>query len=141
MKKPSIGFWIIAAALLIWNAFGCYMYMVDVTASDARYAEVYGDAMLAIRDLYPAWAIAAYALAVWGGLLAAALLLLRRRVCVPLFLVSLVAAVICFIPVFVSTPLRESGGETFWVMPVIVVVIGLFQVWYARRKKADGILR
>lgn len=141
MTKPGKAFWVIAAILVVWNLFGCALYILDVTTTDARYAELYGEAKAAARGYYPTWAIAAFAIAVWSGLLASGLLILRRGLSVPIFLVSLVAAVLCFIPVFVSTPLRESGGETFWVMPVIVVVIGFFQVWYARRKKADGILR
>lgn len=138
MRKPSIWFWIIGGLFLLWNAFGCYMYMVDVAASDARYAEVYGEAMLAVRDVYPSWAMAAYATAVWGGLLAAALLLLRRNFSIPLFMISLVAAVIRFIPSFVSAPLREVSGATFWVMPVIIVVIGIVQVWFSLRARAKG---
>lgn len=141
MKKPSIWFWVIAVILVIWNLFGCALYILDVTMSDARYAEIYGDAKAAAREFYPTWAIVAFAVAVWSGLLGSGLLLMKRGLSAPVFLVSLVAAILCFIPVFVSTPLRDSGGETFWVMPAIVVVIGLFQFWYARRKQADGILR
>lgn len=141
MKKPSTWFWVIAALFLIWNIFGCILYVVEMTMSDVRYAEVYGAAKASVRDVYPTWAVAAFAVAVWGGLLAAILLLLRRRPSATIFLISVVAAAICFIPVFASTPLREAGGSTFWLMPVIVVVIGGVQVWYARRKIADGTVR
>ncbi|MGJ8560895.1 MAG: hypothetical protein ACSHX3_11720 [Litorimonas sp.] len=141
MKKPSIWFWVIAAILVVWNLFGCALYILDVTTTDARYAELYGDAKAAARGYYPTWATAAFAVAVWSGLLASGFLLLRRSLSVPIFFVSLVAAILCFIPVFVSTPLRESGGETFWVMPTLVIAIGLFQVWFARRKRADGTLK
>jgi hypothetical protein len=141
MRKPSTWFWVIAALFLIWNIFGCYMYWVEATMSDIQYAEVYGEASAAAREFYPTWAVAAFAVAVWGGLFAAILLLLRRRPSATVFLISVVAAAICFIPVFASTPLREAGGSTFWLMPVIVVVIGVVQVWYARRKIADGTVR
>jgi hypothetical protein len=141
MKKPSIGFWVIAALFLLWNAFGCYLYLAEVTMTDAQYVEVYGEAKAAARDFYPAWAMAAFAVAVWGGLLGAVLLLLRRGLSVSLFALSLVAAVICFIPSFISAPLREAAGATFWVMPVIVVLIGCAQLWFARRSRANGTLK
>lgn len=141
MRKPSILFWVIASVFLLWNAYGCYLYFVEVTMSDAQYARVFGDSMAAVRDLYPSWAMAAFAIAVWGGLLAAILLLLRRRLSATVFGLSLAASVICFIPTFVSAPLREAGGATFWVMPLIVIVMGLFQLWYAWRKRVDGTLR
>jgi hypothetical protein len=141
MKKPSIGFWVIAALFLLWNVIGCGLYLVEVTMTDAQYAEAYGEAMAAARDFYPAWAVAAYAVAVWGGLLGAILLLLRRGLSVTLFSLSVIAAVIGFIPSFISAPLREAAGTTFWVMPVIVVFIGLVEVWFARRSRANGMLR
>lgn len=141
MNKSQIWFWMVAATFLIWNVFGCYLYILDVTMTDAQYAAAYGEEMAAARSIYPVWAVAAYAVAVWGGLLAALLLLLRRRLSATVFTISLVSAIICFIPNFTSTPLREAGGSTFWLMPVIVIVIGLVEIWFARRKIADGILR
>lgn len=141
MKKPTIWFWVIAGIFLLWNAFGCYLYVLEVTLTDAQYAEMHGDVMAAARDFYPSWALAAFALAVWGGLLASVLLLLRRRLAATIFFISLIAAIICFIPNFISTPLREAGGTTFWVMPLIVVVIGLVEVWFARRESVKGSLR
>lgn len=141
MYKPSIGFWVMAAAFLLWNLFGCYLYIIEVTLSDAQYADVFGDTKAAVRDLYPTWAIAAFAVAVWGGLLGAILLLLRRGLCVAVFGIALVASVFCFIPNFISTPLREAGGETFWVMPVIVVIIGLVQIWFSRRARTKRVIR
>lgn len=141
MKTPSIWFWIIAGLFVLWNAFGCYLYVLDVSMTDAQYAETYGEVMAAAREFYPGWATAAYALAVWGGLLAAVLLLLRRKLSSTLFIISLVSAIICFIPNFISQPLREAGGATFWLMPVIVVLIGVVEVWFTRRESAKGTLR
>ncbi len=63
MKKPTIWFWVIAGIFLLWNAFGCYLYVLEVTLTDAQYAEMHGDVMAAARDFYPSWALAAFALA------------------------------------------------------------------------------
>lgn len=64
MYKPSIAFWVMAAAFLLWNLFGIYLYLVEVTLSDAQYADAFGDAKAAVRDLYPTWAMTAFAVAV-----------------------------------------------------------------------------
>ncbi|GLQ21888.1 hypothetical protein ACFFUB_08805 [Algimonas porphyrae] len=141
MKKLPVWFWVVGALFLIWNAFGCYVYLVDMRASDAVYLERYGEDMLAARALYPTWATAFYALAVWSGLLASLLLLLRRKWCVPLFMLSLVAAIICFIPNFTDAALQQLTGSTYWVMPVVVVIIGVVQIWFSRRESAKGTLR
>lgn len=141
MRQPTIWFWLIAGLFLIWNLVGGYFYLSEVTKTDAQYAAIYGEPMAAVRHLYPSWAIAAFAIAVWGGLLASVLLLWRKTLCVPLFGLACVASLICFIPNFVSTPLRDAGGPNFWVMPALVVVIGLAQIYYSRRARATRVLR
>lgn len=141
MRQSTRWFYVIGVLFLLWNMMGCGFYIMDVTATDAQYADAYSAEMAAVRHLYPVWAMAAYAIAVWGGLLAALLLLLRRRLSVTLFTVSLVASALCFIPNFVVSDLREAGGELFWLMPAIVIVIALVQVWFSGRARAQGFLR
>ena len=138
--KPTTVFWIVGVLFLLWNIFGCSIYLADNLMSDQAYGEMYGQAMLDARDLYPSWAMAAYAIAVWGGLLAAIVLLLRKRLAPMLFVLSFVAAVICFIPMFTNAQLKEAAGSSFWVMPVIVMVLGLVEIWWSRKKAADGYL-
>lgn len=140
-KKPSTIFWVLGAFFLMWNIFGCGIYLMDAMMSDAAYLEAYGAKMADARDYYPPWATAFYAIAVWGGLLAAILFLLRKRLSATLFIVSLVAAVICFIPNFTSDVLREAAGGSFWVMPLIVKILGVAEVLYSRKQSAKGILR
>ena len=139
-NKPSTAFWIVGAAFLIWNVIGCSFYYIDQTASDAKYAEMYGEALTAMRDAYPTWSVAAYAIAVWGGLLAAILYLLKKRWAAPLFVVSLIAAVISFLWGFTNADYKAAAGGSFWVMPVIVTVLGCLEVWWSRKKAADGTL-
>ena len=120
---------------------GCGIYLIEVMMSDEAYAEAYGEDLAAVRDIHPVWAVAAFASAVWSGLLAAILFLLRKRLSAVIFIVSLVAAIIGFIPTFTNSVLREAAGPSFWIMPVIVVVLGSFEVWYSRKQNAKGILR
>lgn len=139
-KKPNALFWILGVVFLIWNIIGCYFYYLDQTLPDAAYAEAYGDALAAMRHQYPTWSVAAYAVAVWGGLVAAILYLLRKRWAAPLFVASLIMAIISFIWGFTNAEYKAAAGSQFWVMPVIVVVLGLLEVWWSRKKVADGTL-
>lgn len=139
--KPGVLFWVFGVAFLLWNLMGCGIYLMDVLMSDAAYADAYGEKMAAAREFYPAWATAAYAIAVWGGLVAAVLFLLRKRVSAKLFVVSLVSALICFIPTFTNEVLRDAGGAMFWLMPLVVVILGVVEVLYSRKQVAEGILR
>ena len=139
--KPSAMFWVLGVLFLLWGLMGCAMYLAEVVMSDKAYGEAFGQDLLAVRHVYPVWAMAGYASAVWSGLLAAILFLLRKRLSAVIFIFSLVAAIIGFIPTFTNSILREAAGPSFWVMPLIVVVLGSFEVWYSRKQSAKGVLR
>ena len=138
--KPSVAFWVMGVLFLLWGLMGCSIYLNEVMMSDQAYAEAFGEDLAAVRDVNPVWAIAAFASAVWSGLLAAILFLLRKRLSAGIFIFSLVAAIIGFIPTFTNSVLRDAAGSTFWVMPLIVVVLGSIEVWYSRKQGAKGIL-
>lgn len=142
-KKPGTVFWVLGALFLLWNAFGCYLYVMDKLMSDAallEYNKENGQVMLDARHAYPIWATAAYAIAVWGGLVASLFYLMRKKLAVTLFIVSLIAAIICFIPSFTNPIVKAGGGDSYWVMPVIVVFLGLIEVWWSRKKVATQTL-
>ena len=138
--KPSVLFRVLAVVFVIWNLFGCAAYLADQMMSDAAYAEAYSEALAAVRDVYPVWGVAAYALAVWGGLAAAILFILRKKLAVPLFGLSVLTAVVSFIPVFTNDVLRTASGDMFWLMPVIIFVMGVVEVLYSRHMSARGVL-
>ncbi len=139
--KPPVLFWVMGVLFLLWGLMGGAMYLAEVMMSDKAYGEAFGEDLLAVRDVYPVWGIAAYASAVWSGLLAAILFLLRKRWSAGVFIFSLLAAIIGFIPTFTNSVLREAAGPSFWVMPLIVIILGSFEVWYSRKQSAKGILR
>ncbi len=37
--------------------------------------------------------------------------------------------------------MKEAGGSFFWVMPTIVVSLGIVEIIYSRKQRANGILR
>jgi len=140
---PKKAFWIVGALFLLWNIFGCSIYVMDKMMSDTALLEYYsenGQVMLEARHAYPIWATATYALAVWIGLLASILYLLRKKLAVALFVMSLISAIICFIPSFTNATVKAGGGDSYWVMPVIVVLLGLFEIWWSRKQAAKNIL-
>lgn len=141
IKKPNAVFWILGVVFLLWNGLGgCGIYLMDKFTSDADLLKSNGQAMLDARHAYPVWATAAYAIAVWGGLVASILYLMRKQVAVTLFVVSLIAAIICFIPTFTNATVKAGGGDSYWVMPVIVVLLGMFEIWWSHKQKAQGFL-
>lgn len=139
--KPKALFWILATLFLLWNIFGCSIYLFDkLMSNESLLAMENGDVMLAAREAYPIWASTCYALAVWSGLIAAIMLLLRKRLAPSLFVFSLITAIICFIPTFTTVEAKAAGGSSYWVMPLIVVVLGIIEVIWSRAKAADKTL-
>lgn len=139
--KPPVLFWILAVLFVLWGLIGCGMYLMEMTMSDQAYADAFGPELAEVRDVYPTWGLAGYATAVWSGLLAAILFVLRKRLSASIFVLSLVAAIIGFIPTFINPVLKAAAGPNFWVMPLVVVCLGTFEVFYSRNQRAKGILR
>ena len=132
-------FWIIGGIALVWNLMGVAAYLMDVTMSPEA-LEALPEAERALRDEFPSWITSAYAIAVFGGLLGCVLLLMRKALAVPVFIVSLIAILIQMgYSLFMSSVL-EVRGATAAIFPLIVVAVGIYLVWYASSAKKKGLL-
>ena len=139
--KPQFGFWVIATVALLWNLLGLMVYIMQVSASPEMIAIAYSAEQAALINSTPAWATAMTAIATTAGVLASVLLLLRRRLSVALFGVSLAALVVQDIYIFGMTPSAEVFGGQVIGIQAVVFVAALLLLWYARRSATKGILR
>ncbi len=73
---------------------------------------------------------AAYAVAVWTGLIGAILLLMRRKLAVPALLASLVAVLVQFGGVMLVPALRAVTPDNAFTLPIAITVIcyGIFML-------------
>src|SRR3954466_4951009 len=93
--RPSAHLWIVGILALLWNAYGCYDYLMTVTSNQAYLAAFPAD-QLAYYNSLPAWLTGFWALGVWGGLAGSLLLLARSRHAIPAFAVSVLGIVVSF---------------------------------------------
>ena len=132
--------WVIGAIAVLWNAMGAFDYVMTETRN-AAYMSAFTPEQLAFFYGFPAWVIAAWAIAVWGGILGALLLLLRRRLAVWVFLVSLVAMVVTTIHNYVLSDgleiFADVGSQAFTAV-IFVIALGLFI--YSRAMHKRGVL-
>lgn len=133
-------FWIIAGAILVWTLIGDAAYLMQVSADLDALARTDPVSAEAFRTM-PVWAWSAYAIAVWGGTAAAIMLLLRRRAAIYLFALSLAGVIVQFSWTFLGTELIAKKGMGAAAFPLVIALIGLASLLYARRKAADGTLR
>lgn len=124
----------VAVLALLFEAFGCWMYVVQVSADPAS-LPLDERAMWAAT---PTWMVAAYAIAVWVGLAGALLLVLRRRLAVPLLLVSLVAVIVQFSGLFLVPQLRQTVPESALAAPVILILACYLIFQFARVAQRRG---
>lgn len=136
-NKPDRRFWIVSSVALAWNLIGVMSYLMSVTTGPNDLAAL----PEAERSLYsdiPAWATAAFAIAVFGGVLGSVALLARKAWAVPVFLVSLVAIVVQMGHAFFASALLEVRGAGAAVLPLLVLAIGAYLVWFSRSARDRG---
>ena len=139
--RTPVHLWIVAALATIWNAFGCFDYLMTQTRNE-QYLAHFTDPQRAYFDSFPIWMEAVWALGVWGGLAGALLLLARSRFAVLAFAVSLAGLAVSTLYQYVlSTPPPDMmmGGMIAMNLAIWAVAIGLLV--YAVRMRKAGVLR
>lgn len=135
--KPPLWFWAVSAAMLLWNGLGAMAYVADaMITADALNA--LPEAERALRASRPAWATAAFAVAVFGGVVGCLLLLVRSRWALPALVVSLLGVTVQMTQAFLIANGYEVYGPVGLIMPALVLTCSLFLVWFARRARARG---
>ena len=106
MTKPSRVFWAIGLLGLIWNALGCFNFILQM---DPDALADFPPAYRAVIAHRPGWVTAAFSVAVFGGALGCVLLLLRRATARPALFVSLLGVVLTWVTRS-GSGLRRPGG-------------------------------
>lgn len=133
-------FWIAAILGLAWNVFGAYQYLMSVQATqESLVASGLTAEQAAVMLGYPAWMTGAFAIAVFGGIIGCVLLLLRKRLAVPVLGVSLAASVSLYIGDLINGVFAAMGAPQVIVL-TIVVLIAAIMLWMARRFALNGAL-
>lgn len=139
-SKATWHYWTIAVVSLLWNAMGAVDYTMTQTRNAAYLSQMTPEMMEYINN-FPAWAEAFWAFGVWGSVLGSILLLLRKKLAVSAFALSLLGLLgttiyqygMSAMPAAMRTPGAMAFSATIW-------IIALFLFWYARKKRDEGVL-
>lgn len=136
--------WAVGVLGVLWNAYGCYDYFMTNTQGDA-YLQSFGMTQEQIYYFHamPSWMTAVWAIGVWGGLLGAVLLLIRSKWTLHVFVASLAAYVLSLVYYYVLSPAGAElmGGDSMWIMQIVILAACLFFAWYAWFASKRGLLR
>lgn len=137
--KAPVHFWIIGVVSLLWNSVGAFDYSASQLKLDF-YVSQFTPEQLAYFSGFPAWAVASWAVGVWGALLGSLALLVRKSVAVLLFGASLLGLAANTVYSFVLSSGMETMGEGGAMFSAVIWVIALFLFFYARAMAKRGIL-
>lgn len=127
----------VAIVALLWNLIGCVAYLSDVTITPEAVAQMSLEQQ-ALYNSRPAWAVAATAIAVWGGALGCIGLFLRKRWALPLLVASLAGVAVQDVAIFVLTGAGAMAGAAAYVLQGLVLLIAIALVQLARKANASG---
>ena len=140
-SRAPIHLWIVGVLALLWTAMGC----VDYLATQTRWEPYmnmgdFTEEQLAYFYGFPSWVVAAWAIAVWGGLLASIALLLRKSWAVWLFALSLLGLAGSTVYNFGLSEGAAIMGTTGTIFTVVIWIVSIFLLWYARDQAKKGVL-
>ena len=138
--------WIVGILATLWNGFGAYDYLMTRMRNTDYLAgmmpQVDPQAVLAWVDAFPVYAQIGWALGVWGGLAGSLLLLLKGRVAVWAFALSLIGAVLGLgYQIAGAPPLPGAEGPTVELMPYVIILVAAALFLYAYMMDKKGVLR
>jgi len=135
--KPKAAYWIIAIIAFIWNSLGVNAYLQQQYDTEAFRAQ-YSPEQLEMVQVAPTWYTAAFALAVFGGLFGSIALLLTKKIANLLFAISLLGIIVQMIHNFLIINSIEVSGAGAMIMPIMIMIIGIFLFTYSRKAITKG---
>ncbi|MCH3882149.1 MULTISPECIES: hypothetical protein [Tenacibaculum] len=133
-RKPTALFWVIGIIALLWNGLGVIAYLTKAFITEEMIATLPKEQQAEFLVEQPAWVTAAFAIAVFGGLLASILLLMKKKLAYTLFLVSAFAAIAQHAYLFTNVEITSI------IMPAMVIVVCVFLVWYSKKCIRDRVI-
>jgi hypothetical protein len=129
-KLPGY-YWAIAALLLLWGLAGIFAFYSQVSMGPAELAALppaQREAFAGMPTLV--WAI--YGIATISGVIGSILLLFRKALARPVYILSLIGVVAQFGWTFTGGRVLELVGPAQAIpFPAVICLIGIFQIWFA----------
>lgn len=135
--KPNTSFWIIGIIALVWNLMGVFQYISQAYMTSETLAAL-PEAERVLYENVPAWVTAAFAIAVFGGALGCLLLLLRKKMATIVFIISFIAILAQTTYNLFMSKASEVYGPGGMIMPIMILIIGVFLIWYAKKSNTNN---
>ena len=134
--------WLVGVIAVLFNAIGAFDYVMNL-AQGASYMASAGMTPVEIAHYQemPIWMRAVWAIGVWGAMLGSVLILLRNKMALPAFAVSLAAFLVSLLYTYVLTKGGEILGAQMAMTNVIITVLLIIFLWYSWLMTKRSVLR
>lgn len=134
--------WLVGVFALLFNAIGVFDFVMNLWQGPAYLASAgMTPEQIAHYRGMPVWMMVVWAVGVFGAFGASVLLLLRRRLAMPVFVVSLVAFLVSLLYTYVLTNGGAVMGRQMAITSAVIAVLLVLFAWYARAMAARRIFR
>jgi len=133
--------WLVGILGGLWSVMGVVSFMLTQMNVEAVMSQ-FPPTQRAYFESFPFWAVAFWALGVFGGVVGCLLLLLKNRLAFHVLVGSAIGAIVSNLGgLFLlggMAVMRETGGLGFTAVPI---VLGAFMAYYAWAMRKKGVLR
>lgn len=130
--NPPKWFWVASVLALLWNLMGVFAYLAQAFIS-IEALEAMSQPERALYESQPSWVTAAFAIAVWAGLLGCILLLIRKKLAKMVFIISLLGVMAQATYNFFLSNTFEVFGASAMAMPIMIVVVSILLVLFSNK--------
>ena len=134
--------WLVGVIAVLFNFIGVF----DFTMSMAKGAEYQASAgmtpeQIAHYQQLPGWMMVVWAIGVFAAFLASILLLMRRKLSLPIFILSLGAFLLSLLYHYVLSDGGAVLGQDMMVASAVITALLVFFCWYASFMTKRGVVR
>ena len=124
--------WLIGIVGTLWNLIGVVSFMLTQLNVEAVMSQ-YPPQQREYFESFPFWAVAFWAIGVFGGVIGCVLLLLKSRLAFPVLLASAIGAVVSNLGgLLLLGGMAVMGGASALGFAVFIIILAFLLVYYAR---------
>jgi hypothetical protein len=142
LTKTPWHLWLVGVVALLFNSIGVFDFVMSMSrgADYMASAGMTPDQIAHYQEM-PGWMTVVWAVGVLGAFLASIFLLLRRKLALPGFVLSLAAFLVSLLYTYVLTDGGAVMGQQMAITSAVITVLLVFFSWYSRFMAARGVLR
>jgi len=132
--------WVVGIVGFLWSSIGVMSFLLVQLRVEAVMGQYPAD-QREYFETFPFWAVAFWAIGVFGAVLGCLLILLKKRLATPILLASVIGAIVSNLGgLFLLGGMEAMGGTGALGFAVFIIIFAAFLTLYARAMTKKGVL-